>query len=107
MKRFGQVIRLRSGALQRYKMFHTTVWPEVSSMITECHIHNFTIWHKDGFLFCSFEYHGCDYRADMARMATDPKTQEWWSIMEPLQEPLETREVGEWWAIMEECYHQD
>ena len=107
MKRFGQVIRLRAGVLERYKRFHAAVWPEVASMINACHIRNFTIWHKDGYLFSSFEYHGSDYAADMARMAADPKTLEWWAIMEPMQDPLPTRAAGEWWANMEECFHQD
>jgi uroporphyrinogen decarboxylase len=30
-------------------------------------------------LFAYFEYHGTDYAADMAKMAADPKTQEWWT----------------------------
>ena len=36
----------------------------------------------------------------MATMAADPKTQEWWAIMEPMQQPLETRRPGEWWAAI-------
>jgi len=62
---------------------------------------------KDDLLFGYFEYHGTDYAADMARMAADPKTQEWWAIMMPMQKPLETRAPGEWWANMEEVFHCD
>jgi L-rhamnose mutarotase len=58
-------------------------------------------------LFSYFEYHGANYDADMARMAADPKTQEWWEIMRPMQRPLETRGKGEWWASMEEVFHVD
>jgi L-rhamnose mutarotase len=43
----------------------------------------------------------------MARMAADPKTQEWWSLMKPMQEPLATRAAGEWWAEMEEVFHTE
>ena len=43
----------------------------------------------------------------MAHMAADPKTQEWWKIMGPMQRPLETRAAGEWWASMEEVFHVD
>jgi L-rhamnose mutarotase len=43
----------------------------------------------------------------MAKMAADPKTQEWWAIMKPMQEPLPTRASGEWWAGMEEVFHAD
>ena len=107
MKRFGQVIGLQPGVLDRYKEYHAAVWPEVAAMITACNIRNYSIYHRDGWLFAYFEYHGTDFAADMARMAADPKTQEWWAIMEPMQDPLATRAAGEWWATMEECFHQD
>lgn len=64
-------------------------------------------YHKDGYLFSYFEYTGGDFGADMAKMAAHPKTQEWWAIMKPMQEPLETRKDGEWWAEMEEVFHLD
>ena len=107
MQRIGQVIRLNEGVLAAYKKYHAEIWPEVTAMITQCQIRNYSIWHHDGFLFASFEYHGVDFAADMARMAADPKTQDWWAIMKPMQAPLPTRAAGEWWATMDECFHQD
>ena len=47
------------------------------------------------------------HKADMAKMEADPKTQEWWDVMMPMQKPLETRAEGEWWAEMEEVFHTD
>ena len=76
-------------------------------MIRECNIRNYTIYYKDGLLFSYFEYIGEDFAADMKKMAADPKTQEWWKLTDPCQEPLETREAGEWWASMEEFFHTD
>jgi L-rhamnose mutarotase len=43
----------------------------------------------------------------MAKMAADPKTQEWWAVMMPMQSPLDTRANGEWWATMEEVFHSE
>jgi L-rhamnose mutarotase len=40
-------------------------------------------------------------------MAADPKTQEWWAVMKPMQEPVDSRAAGEWWANMEEVFHAD
>jgi L-rhamnose mutarotase len=40
-------------------------------------------------------------------MAADAKTQEWWTIMNPMQAPLENRADGEWWAAMQEVFHVD
>lgn len=76
-------------------------------MIKKCNIQNYSIYFKDGFLFSYFEYTGKDYEKDMGELAADPKTQEWWSIMKPMQMPLETRNEGEWWADMEEVFHLD
>jgi L-rhamnose mutarotase len=107
MQRYGMVLRVKPGAEAEYKRYHAAVWPEVLEMIRRCNIRNYSIYLKDGFLFSYFEYHGTDFRADMAGMAADPATQRWWAVMEPLQEPLATRQPGEWWAAMEEVFHME
>jgi L-rhamnose mutarotase len=107
MERFGAVIRLKQDTLEEYKKYHKNVWLEVLDTIRKCNIWNYSIYYKDGFLFGYFEYHGTDIRADMEKMVADPKTQEWWSIMKPMQIPLDTRGEGEWWAEMEEVFHTD
>jgi L-rhamnose mutarotase len=107
MKRYGSVLRVRPEKFEEYKRYHVQVWPEVLAMIRRCHIRNYSIYHKDGYLFAYFEYHGTDFAADMATMAADPKTQKWWAIMKPMQDPLPTRAPGEWWAAMEEVFHLD
>jgi L-rhamnose mutarotase len=107
VKRYGLVIGLRPGKLEEYVRYHADVWPEVLKTISDCNIHNYSIFFKDDTLFAYFEYHGTDFDADMAKMAADPKTQEWWRIMEPLQAPVATRQKGEWWAKMREVFHTD
>lgn len=107
MKRYGQIIGVNPEDLERYKKYHAEVWPGVLDMIRKCNIRNYTIFHKDFRLFAYFEYTGNDFAADMKKMAEDPKTQEWWSIMEPMQVPVPSREKGEWWADMEEVFHTD
>lgn len=107
MKRFGQVIRVKPDTFGEYVRYHADVWPDILKMIYECNIRNYSIFHKDGTLFAYFEYIGDDFEADMAKMAADPKTLEWWDIMMPMQEPLETRAEGEWWANMDEVFHTD
>jgi L-rhamnose mutarotase len=58
-------------------------------------------------LYAYFEYTGVDFTEDMKKMAADPKTQEWWAVMKPLQEPVTNRKSGEWWTDMEEVFHLD
>jgi len=107
MRRYGQLIGVKPEKLAEYKRYHAHVWPEVLATITACNIRNYSIYHKDGLLFAYFEYVGTDYEADMARMAADPKTQEWWAVMKPMQSPLATRTADEWWSDMEELFHLD
>ncbi len=107
MQRFGQLIRVRPESFEEYRAYHAAVWPEVAATIRRCNIRNYSIYHRDGLLFAYFEYHGSDFDKDMAVMSADPVTQKWWSVVKPLQQPLETRAPGEWWAGMQEVFHQD
>ena len=107
MTRYGMVLGVRPEAEEEYIRHHAAVWPDVLDMIRQCNIRNYSIYLKDGFLFSYFEYHGTDFAADMAKMAADPTTQKWWAIMEPMQDPLPTRQPGEWWANMPEVFHLD
>ena len=107
MQRHGSVIRVKPEKLEEYTRYHAAVWPEILDMITKCNIRNYSIYHKDGYLFSYFEYVGADFAADMAKMAADQKTQEWWAVMKPMQQPLDTRAEGEWWAEMDEVFHLD
>jgi L-rhamnose mutarotase len=101
------VVRLRPEKYAEYKRLHAEVWPEVLDMIKRCSIRNYSIYHRDGWLFSYFEYTGSDFRADMARMAADAATQRWWDLCKPCQQPLETGPLDQWWATMEEVFHVD
>ena len=107
MQRIGMVLRLKPGCAEIYKAWHRQVWPEVLEKISECNIRNYSIYLKDDLLFSHFEYHGTDLATDQARMASHPKTLEWWALMEPLLDPMPTRKKGELWAGMEEVFHLD
>ena len=106
MQRIGMVIGVKPEKIEEYKRLHAAVWPEVLAMISACQIRNYSIFLKEpeNLLFSFFEYHGTDYDADMAKMAADPKTQEWWAVCMPCQSPLDTRKEGEWWASMPEVF---
>ena len=107
MTRYASVLRMPPENLARYSELHAAVWPRILAKITECNIRNYSIYHRGGWLFSYYEYVGQDYDADMALMAADPLTQEWWDVCKPLQQPLEDRADGEWWASMDELFHLD
>lgn len=109
MKRYGAVLGLKPEAVADYVRVHAAVWPDVLKQIKNSNIRNYSIFLKqpENLLFSYFEYVGTDYAADMAAMAADPVTQEWWSVCMPMQQPLDTRKDGEWWASIDEVFHTD
>jgi len=107
MKRLGMTLRLKPGVADSYRKYHQAVWPEILDMIRQCNIRNYSIYFKDNILFSYFEYHGSDMQSDWAKMAAHKKTQDWWAIMQPMQEPVPNRKPGEWWAEMDEVFHMD
>lgn len=107
MQRIAQLIRLKPEHRDEYIRYHRTVWPSVLATIEACHIRNYSIYFHEGMLFAYFEYHGVDYDADMRRMAADPETQRWWSIMDPMQQPLPDAAEGKRWTEIAEVFHFD
>ena len=107
MVRYGQVIALRPEAEEEYIRYHGAVWPSVLKTIAECNIRNYSIFLRKGTLFAYFEYHGTDYEADMRKMAADPETQRWWSIMDPMQAQVADAAPGDKWSPLREVFHVD
>ncbi len=105
VKRYGWVIKVKPEKLEYYKKLHANPWPEINAKLKECNIQNYSIYFRDGLLFSYLEYTGTDFKADMAKMATDPMTQKWWKETDPCQEPVDSAKEGVWWADMEEVYH--
>src|ERR1700678_1366096 len=101
------MIQLRPEAQEEYIRYHAAVWPTVLNTVADCGIRNYSIFLRNGVLFAYFEYHGTDYAADMLKMAADPETQRWWSIMDPMQQPMTDAPTGEKWSEAREVFHFD
>ena len=109
MKRMGMMIGIRPEKIDEYKRLHAAVWPDILKQIRDSNIRNYSIFLREpeNLLFGYWEYHGTDFAADMARMADDPRTQEWWKLTDPCQTPLSSRSDAEQWSMMEEVFHED
>lgn len=109
MQRMGMMIGIAPEAIAEYKKLHADVWPEVLAQIRDSNIRNYTIFLREpeNVMFGTWEYHGTDFAADMAKMAENEATRRWWEVCGPLQRPLDSRKKGEWWAMMEEVFHVD
>ena len=112
VERYGMIIGLKPEKIAYYRELHAAVWPGVLKMIKQCNIRDYSIYLKEVepgkfYLFSYFEYTGKNYDADMAKMAADATTQEWWKECNPCQFPIPTARPGEWWSGMEEVFHND
>jgi L-rhamnose mutarotase len=107
MRRYAQLVGIKPEAIEEYIRIHAEVWPGVLATIHACNIRNYSIFLHEQTLFAYFEYIGDDYEADMARMAADPVTQQWWTMTNPMQVPLPDRPEGSWWMPIPEVFHTD
>lgn len=107
MRRVASVIGLPPENVEEYERLHAAVWPGVLARLEASNVGNYSIYRHGDLLFSYFEYTGTDYEADMALIAADPVTQEWWAVCEPLQRPLDDRAEGEWWKELPEAFHLD
>lgn len=103
MQRFIQHSYLKPDKIEEYIALHAAVWPGVSDMIRRCNIHHYSISIRGTELYTYFEYTGTDYDADMARMAADPETQEWWKHTRPC---FLYHEQGVYYDDLREIFYQ-
>jgi L-rhamnose mutarotase len=104
MQRVAQVIRVRPERIEEYKRLHADVWPQVLDRIRRSNISNYSIHLHGDLLFSYFEYHGDDLDADLAAMADDEATQQWWEVTGPCQQPMPDAAPGQWWVPMEQVF---
>lgn len=77
MQRIGTLMKLKPGCLEEYTRLHDEIWAEVVAAGHEAGMRNYTIFHKDGWLFSYYEYIGEDFEGDMARKAALPVSRRW------------------------------
>jgi L-rhamnose mutarotase len=107
MIRVGQRIRVRADRIEDYERLHADPWPGVLEQIHRSNIRNYTIFRHGTDLFAYFEYVGEDFAADMAAMAADETTRQWWTLTDAMQEPLPDRDPGSWWMTIPEIFHAE
>ncbi|WP_354529868.1 L-rhamnose mutarotase [Nakamurella sp. UYEF19] len=107
MSRFASVIRLRPEKEAEYRELHAAVWPGVLAGLGRAKVGNYSIFLRDGLLFSYLEYSGDDFAADMALLAQEEETKQWWAFTDPCQQPVVTAASDEWWAPVEEVFHVD
>ncbi|KAF2259682.1 rhamnose mutarotase [Lojkania enalia] len=114
-RRIGQWVYLKPECIEEYKKCHAVVWPEILEQIKDSNVCDYSIYLSmipRPILFASFKYVGNSFDEDMARMAANPKVQEWWRMTDGMQEsPVEnavgSRDGPGWWGQMEEVFYME
>ena len=102
---FGQLGKLKRDKIGEYCTLHAATWSAVLKTITECHLQNYSIFLQDDLVFAYYEYTGDDYEADMARMAQDPVTQDWWAHTHPCFEERAIDPNSEYYHDMRQIFY--
>ncbi len=55
MERYAWYAKVREGMLEEYQRRHDEIWPEMTEMLNEAGIHNYTIWNLGEHLFGYYE----------------------------------------------------
>jgi len=107
MQRYAMVIKVKPEKLAYYRKLHAEPWPGVIAALKKANVQNYSIYLRGDTLFGYLEYTGDDYEADMAKVAEDETTQQWWRETDPCQQPMPDAAEGEWWSPLEEVFHMD
>ncbi|CAB4341293.1 MAG: L-rhamnose mutarotase [Actinobacteria bacterium] len=107
MKRIGSVIQVSPESITEYEKIHADVWPGVLATLKKSNVSNYSIYRYENMLFSYMEYSGNDFEKDMAAIAADPTTQDWWKVTAPMQIPVAEVKDGEWWHAIPEVFHLD
>ena len=90
MDRYAWVARLREGMLDEYVKRHDEIWPEMTQMLNEAGIYNYTIWNIDNMLV---GYYECDDLSYALKYQAESEIDRAWSkYMLDVLEPYKTAE---------------
>lgn len=80
MERIGFTMKLNEGCTAEYKRRHDEIWPELSSLLSEMGIRQYSIFldEPSGLLF---GYLQMEKPVLLEKLREDPLMQKWWSYM--------------------------
>lgn len=91
--------------IEEYENYHKNVWPEIKQSILDAGISNMEIYRTGNRLFMVMEtLETFDGAAKAKADATNPKVQEWESLMWKFQKPLPWAKEGEKWIELSKIF---
>ena len=107
MKRYCLALDLKPDPvlIAEYEQYHRAVWPEVLDSLRAAGIGRLEIYRIDNRLFMILEASD-DFSFEMkaALDATNPKVQEWETLMWKYQQALPAARPGEKWILMDKIF---
>lgn len=91
--------------IAEYKVYHESIWPEITKSITDSGIENLEIYCVANRLFMIMEVNNefsFEKKSNMDN--NNPKVQEWETLMWNYQQALPTAKKGEKWMLMDKIY---
>ncbi|MDF2613742.1 MAG: L-rhamnose 1-epimerase [Clostridia bacterium] len=80
MERIAWKLTLKEGKKEEYKRRHDEIWPEMTEVLNEAGIHNYTIWHVDHSLFGYYEVEDREHSNKV--LSQSPVVDKWNKYME-------------------------
>ncbi len=104
MDRVTWKARILPGMKPEYIRRHDEIWPEMTQMLNEAGIHNYTIWCSGDELFGYYEAEkGADYAAKV--QADSPVTARWNASMESIMVMEADPRTGDGEPLQQVFYH--
>ena len=108
MKRYCLALDLKDdpGLIKEYEEYHRAVWPGILSSIKESGIEQMTIYRYGNRLFMIMEVNDqFSFDAKGKADASNPRVQEWETLMWKYQQALPGARPGEKWMLMEKIFN--
>ena len=107
MQRFCLALDLKPdpALIAEYEAFHRAVWPEIVASIRVAGIERLEIYRIEQRLFMILEANASFSFKEKAKAdASNPKVQEWETLMWQYQRALPTAKTGEKWLLMNKIF---
>lgn len=91
--------------IKEYEDYHKNVWPEIKKSIRDSGIESLEIYRTGNRMMMMMEVNDMfSFEAKAKADATNPKVQEWETLMWKFQQALPWAKEGEKWMLMEKIF---
>ena len=103
MERVAWHLRLKPGSKEEYKRRHDEIWPEMTAVLNEAGIHNYTVWNTGMDLFGYYESDNLEVSNRIQKES--PVVERWNAYMQEVIEVVLDPETGTVPALERMFFH--